>query len=296
MAEKFENVEEFVETISDLPALPSNIQKINELLSNEKTCAEDISKVISSDQALTTKILKTANSAYYGRLSKVVKVQDAVVLIGMTNIKSMLYSIFVNQMYSKGKHTEPLMLDLWKHSIATALTARKIIETVNPSFKDATYTAGLLHDIGELILFSYANKMYAEILEEIRIDTVMPRGGIEESIAGFSHSDLGAVLARKWNLPRTIKNAIFFHHNPADCDTEDDGQTVAAVYIADILCMFSAAGGTDTQPKGKTLMEVIFPGSIQKLGLTEEKLSWYLADMEKVRGEAEVLMESLKGK
>jgi len=125
MEKKFTDVEEFINSITDLPALPSNIQKINELLMDENTCADDISRVISSDQSLTTKMLKTANSAYYGRLSRVVRINDAVVLIGMTNLKSMLYSMFVNQLYKGGGKNDQVMIDLWRHSVSSALTAKK---------------------------------------------------------------------------------------------------------------------------------------------------------------------------
>lgn len=294
MAKKFEDVEDFVSQVQNLPVLPANIQKINELMADENTSADDISKVVESDQALATKMLKQANSAYYGRISKVVKVNDAVVLIGMTNIKSMLYSIFVNQLYGGSRKVDPIMVDLWKHSVSTAIMARKIMEAINPAQKDATYTAGLLHDIGELILFTYENKTYLEVLGEIAVDDVMSRTAIEESVMGFSHTDLGAVLARKWNLPRMIKNAIFFHHNTVDCDCEEDHQIVAAVHIADKLCVFSGVGGTDQMPKGKTLKDIIIPDAITQTYIDDEKLEKYLLAMSDVKSEAEMFMEIMK--
>jgi len=296
MAKKFDNVDDFVNSITTLPALPSNIQKINELLNDEKTSADDISKVVASDQALATKMLRTANSAYYGRLSKVVKIQDAVVLIGMTNLKSMLYSIFVNQMYGGSKRTDQLMIDLWMHSVSVALMGRKLVEKSNPALKDETYTAGLLHDIGELILFTYEKNSYLEVLGEIAIDDIMSRTVIEESMLGFSHADLGAILARKWNLPRVIKNAIFYHHNIDECDTEEDHQLVAAVHVADTLCLYGKVGGTDKLGTGKTIMEAVSADAVSRLGLDEGKMNAYLKEMGDIISEAKTFVESLKDK
>jgi len=186
------------------------------------------------------------------------------------------------------------MIDLWKHSVSTAILSRKIMETINPSQKDATYTAGLLHDIGELILFTYENKIYLEVLGELGQDDTTERTVLEESIMGFSHADLGAVLARKWNLPKTIKNAIFFHHNTSDCDSEEDYLLVAIIHVADKLCLFSGVGGTDKLPAGKTILEAIIPEAAAKLGLNEQKLEKYLKEMESIKGEAELFIESLK--
>jgi HD-like signal output (HDOD) protein len=125
---------------------------------------------------------------------------------------------------------------------------------------------------------------------------MLPRTQIEESVLGFSHTDLGAVLARKWNLPRQIKNAIFFHHNTTECDTEEDHQTVAAVHVADRLCAISGVGGTDKAPAGKTLKEIVIPDAITQLYLDDEKMEKYLWGMKDVKAEAELFMESLKDK
>ncbi|HDS05445.1 MAG TPA: HDOD domain-containing protein, partial [Deltaproteobacteria bacterium] len=148
-----------------------------------------------------------------------------------------------------------------------------------------------MHDIGELILFTYEPKIYIEVLDELQHEKDMARNTLEESLMGFSHADLGAVLARKWNLPRMIKNGIFFHHNTTECDTEEDALMVAAVHVADSLCLFSGVGGTDMLPEGKKIHEVVIPDALGKIGLDEEKLEKYLDEMEDIKIEAEMFIE-----
>jgi putative nucleotidyltransferase with HDIG domain len=294
MANKFSDVTAFLDTITDLPVLPANIDKISEIMADENAGAEEISKVIQTDQGLTTKVLKIANSAFYGRINQVVSIREAVVVIGIANIKSMLYSIFIDQLYGGGSaEDERIMIELWEHSVATALMAGKIMEQNFPGDRDAAYTGGLLHDIGELIIFKYENELFKEVLKEIAAEDQMPRVMLEETIMGFNHADLGAAIARKWNLPRQIRNSIFYHHTVVEADT--DKNIVYAVHLADCICGIYGIGGTDIKLNGKSLGEVLAPGTLEALGLNNEKLSTLLLEMDGVKKSAGALMETVKG-
>lgn len=293
MKKKYENVDEFIEVAGELPALPENLIKLNQLLDNENSTAEDIAKIISTDQALAAKVLKIANSAFYGRTSQVVKIGEAVVIIGLTNIKNIIFSIFLEQFYGQKNDNSELLTDLWKHSLSTALMASKIMERINPENKETAYTAGLLHDIGELILIKNEREIYQNLLEEIKTEETLPRIVIEESMIGFSHADLGAALARKWNLPRQIRNGIFFHHRIEDSELENIIALV--VYIADLLCGVSGFGGTDIKNHGKQIIELIDKKINSILGLKEDHYKIYLEEMEIIKKQTIELMNSLKG-
>jgi putative nucleotidyltransferase with HDIG domain len=293
MSKRFENVGEFLDNVSDLPVLPANIQKITDLMSDENTSADDISAVVATDQGLSSKVLKIANSAFYGRISQVVKISESVVVIGMSNIKSMLYAIFMDQLYSGGSKDNEVLVDLWKHSISSALMSQKIMEHNNPVQKDAAYTAGLLHDIGELIIFKYEPRLFYEMLSEIKAGGGLTRMVVEETMMGFSHADLGAAMARKWNLPTTIKNGIFFHHSVGDSDV--DQMVISAVNVADCFCASAGMGGTDVLPKGKKVRDIIAPEALELFKLDPKKIEDLAVEMDHIKWSAEALMDSMKG-
>jgi|GEM_PF-1594069 putative nucleotidyltransferase with HDIG domain len=293
MDKKFDNVGMFLDTISDLPVLPANIQKITDLMASDSTRIEDISAVIATDQGLSSKVLKIANSAFYGRLSQVVRISESVVVIGMANIKSMLYAIFMDQIYGGVNDNGNTLVDLWKHSISTALMSQKLIERVNAGEKDAAYTAGLLHDIGELIMFKYEPKLFRDTISEINNSEGINRTIIEEAAVGFSHADLGAAISRRWNLPNTIKNGIFFHHAVEDSDT--DRRVIAAVHVADCLGVLTGVGGTDKMPSGKTIKDITAPEALDILKIDAKKIDPVIAEMQQVKCSAEALMDSMEG-
>jgi putative nucleotidyltransferase with HDIG domain len=293
MGKKFADVGAFLDQVSDLPVLPANIQKITDIMNDESKSAEDISSVIATDQGLTSKILKIANSAFYGRMNQVIKISESVVVIGILNIKSMLYAIFMEQMYSGSNENGGILQKMWMHSIATAILSQRIMEKFNPAEKDAAYTAGLIHDIGELIIFKYEPKIFMEILENLKNEETLSRMMVEETVMGFSHSDLGAALARKWALPRPVRNAIFFHHNPAICDAEN--KVVAAVHLADAICCVSGLPGTDKQPEGKNILHVFSKEAMAELNFTMDDLQFYTGVMDDIKKEADTLIESIKG-
>jgi putative nucleotidyltransferase with HDIG domain len=293
MEKNFTDVGAFLDTVSDLPVLPSNIQKITDIMSDESKSAEDISAVIATDQGLTSKVLKIANSAFYGRVSQVVKISESVVVIGLLNIKSMLYAIFMEQLYGGAKDDGKMLSSMWIHSISSAILSQRMIEKVNPGEKDTAYTAGLLHDIGELIIFKYEPGYFNEILVELKNEQMLPRTTIEETIMGFTHSDLGAAMARKWSLPRAIKNAIFFHHNPAECDT--DNAVVSVVHMADVICCVSGISGTDRQPDVKDVMKFISKKAMENVNFGKAEIEYYISMMGDIRAEADKLIESVKG-
>jgi putative nucleotidyltransferase with HDIG domain len=293
MIKKYDSVEEFIEATGELPALPENLTKLNEILENENSTAEDLAKIISTDQALAAKVLKIANSAFYGRVSQVVKISEAVVIIGLANIKNMIFSIFLEQLYgNRDEHIDILVSELWKHSLSTALMSSKIMERINPEMKETAYTAGLLHDIGELILIKNEKETYNNVLKEVHNEEVLPRIVVEESILGFSHADLGAALARKWSLPRHVRNGIFFHHRIND--SEPENVIASVVYIADLICSSSGIAGSDVKNSGKPVIELAGKEISSRLQFNEKIYETYLEEMKKIKNIAEELMNSLK--
>jgi putative nucleotidyltransferase with HDIG domain len=291
---KFDDVGKFLDMVTDLPVLPANIQRITDLIEAENSSADDISAVIATEQALSSRVLKIANSVFYGRINQVVNINESVVVIGLANIKSMLYAIFMDQLYGTSGKSDNMLTELWKHSLTTAMMSQKIMEQINPSEKDTAYMAGLLHDIGELIMFKYEPELFKEIIFELKKSGDLSRTAVEESIIGFSHADLGAAMARKWNLPRAIRNAIFFHHSPGNSDNEVDKFVIAAVNTADSFCAAAKIGGTDILAKNDNIKDILSKESVSILKLDQEKIKLFTEQMNEIKNSAEEHMDALK--
>ncbi len=289
-AAKFSDVNAFLDTIQDLPVLPANIQKINDVIADENSSSNDIAAVIQRDQALATRILKIANSVYYGRLNQVVALNEAIMVIGLSNIKSMLYAVFIDQMYGGSGESENDMVKLWRHSMGVALLAQKTAEMARPGEKDNAYITGLVHDIGDLILYKYANETYKEIRDEIAKDEGIPRTVIEGMVLGFSHSDIGAAVARKWNLPSPIRNTILMHHSPSA--DEQDAHLIYMVALADALCIVNGAEGIE---KPEIKLAQFLPEAKKIIGLKDEQSVELLEYAKTIGATVDGLLSSMKG-
>lgn len=289
---KFADVESFLNKVTDLPVLPDHITKISTMLSDDNTGALQIAAAIAQDQGLTTKILKIANSVYYGRISQVISLNEAVAVIGFSNIKSMLYALFVDQLSSGGsEETCDYLKVIWKHSLATALISSLIIEELCPADKETAYIAGLLHDIGELILLKYEPEIYINLIKEIKLDPEMPGIITEESIIGFTHADLGAEVTKKWNLPREIKNIVFFHHNSSEAD--QDRRLIECIRLADLLTSVIKCGGTDIENTIETASKLITSDMKTLLKLDPVKIKKLFDSSALVANAVAALMQSV---
>lgn len=270
---KYLNVKDFILNIKELPILPENIQKINDLINDENTSIEKITKIVEQDQTLTLRLLKIANSAFYGRISKVYTINEALVLVGLANLKSLLLSVFLEQLYNKNFDDKNILYDLWVHSVFTALISTKLIEYYKPEEKEIAYTSGLLHDIGELFLYKYEFEIYKSILEDIKLEDLINRITIEELNIGFSHCDLGSVISEYWNLPKYIKDAIFCHHYNEDFDYNN--VLIPVIQLADILAIKFEIGGTDIYKESSNFNLLLNKKLIDYLGLTSEKIDLF---------------------
>jgi HD-like signal output (HDOD) protein len=216
---KATSILELVSQTVELPTIPTVLVRLNEVTSNPDTAAEDVAKVIAADPAVAANILRIVNSAYYGLKVRVSSVSLAVSIMGfhMTRkvaLKAAVFSVFARKREQLARHFEPERF--WRHSIYTGVAARVLAEA-SGTFQDVhpedAYVAGLLHDIGKIILLENRAKEFAGILEAAAQAKVHSLE-VEQSQLGFTHADVGSVLAIKWFLPEDLTVAIRYHHNP----------------------------------------------------------------------------------
>ena len=215
-----------IERISNLPTLPKLLQKFNEMIKDPKISMDILGKELSKDQVITSKLLKLVNSAFYGFPGRISTITHALVLLGYDALKGLIItsSIFEN--------LSPEAYPLWRHSIAVSLASRTIAAKLSLQDREEFAVAGLLHDIGKVILHMEAPEEYRAVVDYAR-SSGQSLYMTESKMLGFDHATIGLWICEKWTLPAKLAIPIGYHHmvNKA----QDHKKRVAVVALADIV-------------------------------------------------------------
>tara|TARA_A100001037_G_scaffold113318_1_gene103218 strand:+ start:314 stop:1324 length:1011 start_codon:yes stop_codon:yes gene_type:complete len=258
-----ERIKKITQSIIGLPTLPTVITQMIGLIDNPKTSAKDVAGLISTDQALTAKILKLANSAFYGFPREIATVNHAVVVLGFDTVKNLGLSVSVLERFAGGSgDTEFDRQKFWEHSIACGVAARMLAGKLRYRVQGEAFAAGILHDIGKLILSQYFTDEFGEILALVR-DEDLYIGKAEEQVLGLTHTEIGHWLAEKWNLPDKLVAAIAYHHAPGRL--ERDAELPSLIHLADFLCRREKIGDG-----GGTRLPNLDPAALRAFGIHEE--------------------------
>jgi putative nucleotidyltransferase with HDIG domain len=239
-----------IKKMGDLPSLPMIVSSIVQLVKNPKTSAADITRVISTDPALTAKVLKLVNSAYYGFPREIKTLTSAIMILGFNDVKNLALSATVFEIFREDDEAvEFSRKKLWEHSVAVAVTARMLANIQKYREPEEVFIAGLLHDIGKLIIDHLWHDSFLAILKVINSGEKMMRSA-EQEIMGVTHSEIGAVLCEHWNLPPALCKAVLHHHNPSLAPAEIFPIT-AFIHAADVFSRIRkiGSGGDDLIPR-----------------------------------------------
>ncbi|MFH1843668.1 MAG: HDOD domain-containing protein [bacterium] len=260
----YKSLPDLIANTSELAALPTTTVQLLELLDDSTVEAERVLAVIGKDPALTSNLLKLCNSAYYGVRRQVGSVKEALVLLGNQTVVTLAFAtsmgdVLRGQLSAYGLAKE----EMWHHALATALGAAYLI-TYTPAkdYKDRAFTAGLVHDIGKLLL----NGPLTQQLEQLppQADGVELLAA-ERRILGFDHCEAGAALADAWNFPPMLTTAVQHHHRLEDATEETE--LLRAVYAANLITISLGLGCSSRSPV--PLQEV---EELTELGITEEAI------------------------
>lgn len=231
-----ESLEALISRIADLPSLPEVYTKLTTELQSPDASIGTVGKIIGTDVAMTAKILQLANSAFFGIRRHVSSVTQAVSLLGLDTIKSLVLMVGVFSRASAARLPAGFSLDaLWRHSMAVGACCQAIskAEDAGKEIASDACTAGLLHDLGILVLAANHTAAYGQILDLVRSKNLSLTKA-EQAAFGCTHAQVGAYLLGIWGLPDSIVEAVAFHHYPSQCRARDFGP-LAAVHAANAL-------------------------------------------------------------
>jgi len=228
------NILETIGNISTIPTLPTVIDRITRLLQNPKTSAEEIGKAITTDQALASKVLKLVNSAFYGFPGRINTITHAIVILGFSTVKNIVLTASIFDAFrTKGNSFAGFNLEqFWLHSIACGAASQAIAKFIGSSEKEECFIAGLVHDVGKIILCQYLPEQFKSIIHQTRQKQSLFYQS-EKELFDITHQEIGGYLAERWNLPPNLQNAIMYHHIPMP--SRENYLTTAIVHCADIF-------------------------------------------------------------
>ena len=208
-------VRALVSGLKSIPSPPGLYYEIQAELRSEDTSLKKIAEIVSKDAGMTAKILQLANSAFMGARYNISNTTQAVTLIGTEMVRALVLSVHVFSQFKNPATSD--CATLWEHSIAVACLAQRIAvgEGCTKALVDESFTAGILHEIGKLVLLSEMSKLYAELLADIGKNTGT-LAEAERQRFGCTHADLGAYLMSIWGLPHSLVQAVAYHDRPAD--------------------------------------------------------------------------------
>jgi len=250
--------------LSELPTLPVALYRMLDALSDPRLSMAKISQTVSEDPALATKMLKLANSPYYGFQKEVRSVEHAMVLLGVETVKALALGVSIfNTFHDSSDLIGINKAGLWTHFLAVAFCAKQLASIARVSEPDAAFTSGLIHDIGRLALLRLFPSESVAVVEMIK-DGGLSLPEAEERAFGLDHQAAGSFLARMWSLPDDLQDTIAFHH---DRTALDKGDLVGAVYLAEKICKLRGLGWT-----GEVRVPEISDDELTQFRITSDQL------------------------
>ncbi len=212
-------LEQVVSKVDKLPQIPEAALRLARLLDNPDANAEEMADVIRLDPDMTTQVLRLCNSAAYGLTREISTVKEAVAILGLKTLKSLVYVIISKMTLDKPVEGYGLDKgDLWHNSLTCAVYAKDLAQKIGGVDPELAFTAALLRDIGKLVLGEYVGPSYKDI-EEMAVRSQVPFDEAELRVIGINHCEVGKHIAEKWNLPEALTTVIQFKSKPSDIMT-----------------------------------------------------------------------------
>ena len=228
------NLKSIIANAKDFPALPSTTLKVLQMVNDENVGYKSLAKLISTDVAIATGILKTANSPYYAQRNEISSIEQALSILGMKRIKNVTLSLSVINMFPRKQLK--FYSELFNTSLASSVAAEMISKCFHFKEKPEIFLAALLSKIGMFVLLRYLTDDYMNVISNAK-KRGLKLEVVEEALIGSSHIDIGLLVGKKWNLPENILQTIRYHNDISKAETsdtivDDDLTLVKTIYLS----------------------------------------------------------------
>jgi len=267
--------------IRDLPVLSKVVSKALDLMDKDDLDFNEIAETLQHDPGISSRVLKLANSSFYGLSGQIASMKEACTVLGIYTLRNILLSAAALECFPVDVHAVFDREALWLHSFCVAGISKFIARNQRLDH-DAAFTAGLLHDIGKFVLDSSFPNEFKEVLKHSDQDKY-PQYKVEKEVLGIDHSSIGSHLARKWNFPDVVVSSIASHH---DVNEPLSTPIIDVVHIADLI----AHELENAQQDGQISLPAEID-SIERLGLTSGQLTEWLPDLLELQSTSKTLLK-----
>ncbi len=264
-------VKQVVSNIRNLPTPPIVFHQIQKVINDPKVSAAQIASILAEDPAMSVKVLKLTNSAFYGLTREVESVKQAVVIVGLEAIKNLVLSASVLDMFKGKDFDQEFQERFWRHSLATAFCSRLLTRRVQRRGlvdSDTAFSAGLLHDIGKIVVCCFLGPEHRKLTQARGDNPPMPSFELEDTVLGYNHAQVGSLLAAQWKLPHKLIDAINFHHQPQSSDCQEPIPYI--IYLANYI-----AKRTFYERDEAYLVGNLDPAVVEYMGVTNDDLTTF---------------------
>jgi len=275
------SLQALVASVKSLPSVPALYTKLLEQLESPDGRSSTVANIVASDTAMTAKMLQLANSAFFGIRRRIVTPEDAVLYLGFDTLKALALTVKVFSEFGGSASSRFSISSLAEHSIVTGTLARKLAKAIHLSDQaiEDSFMAGLLHDVGKLLLVDALPEKYDQALRTAEM-TGATCWEAEQVVFATSHAEVGTYLLWVWGLPDPVTEAVAYHHAPSQCP-DQQVSPLTAVYMANVLS--HAHGGQNAQQEFADVDHYI-----ERLGLPVSLRAW-----QTLAGESLQLQETL---
>jgi putative nucleotidyltransferase with HDIG domain len=258
-------LEQVIMAAGDLPTIPIVATKVMQLIEMDNISVDEIAKVVSTDPAVAARVLKIANSAFYGCQRQIQTISGAIVVLGFNTLRSLVVAASVKEVYKPYGLTEKM---LWEHSFGAGIAARIIAHDARKANHEESFLAGLLHDIGKIIMNSLDKEKFQTVMQRCYNEDQLFED-VEKHVYPFTHAEVGALVVKKWNFPEGLIHAILYHHT---LDADDSGDHYlkslsAVVSLADLFCHKLGIG--TRAPQAELDLVTAKPTAFLEIGATQ---------------------------
>ncbi|HBG46136.1 MAG TPA: HD family phosphohydrolase [Deltaproteobacteria bacterium] len=264
MAQPAKSLEDVLSKSLELPVLPATTQKVLVMMADPDISIEKIKRLISADPGLTTKLLKVANSAFYGSYRNIQNLTQAILRLGLNSVRNIVVATSMKNVYKRFGLTEKL---IWEQMLGSALAANVIAKQTRSSDPEDAFIGGLLHDVGKVVLNNEFPDKFAMVMQRVYNDSI-PFDVAEREYFDFSQREVGAFIVKKWGFPETLESLIRSFDDPEALSKEKYLSNLGnAITLADRMCQKFGMGWR--KPGGD---EVSYGNLPESLGITGGKL------------------------